>query len=68
MMTNSVNYVVKSSKLGAVTQCGSRDIFEDLNKKAPADRSLLLSGKVLTSLLGELCRTVLLPCIANKAS
>ncbi|WP_147822849.1 hypothetical protein [Aeromonas hydrophila] len=52
MMTNSVNYVVKSSKLGAVTQCGSRDIFEGLNKKTPADRSLLLSGKVLTSLLG----------------
>ncbi len=34
-MTNSVRNVVKSSKLGAVTQCGSHDIFENLYEKSP---------------------------------
>ncbi len=32
-MTNSKQNQVKSSKLGAVTQCGSHDTFETLYKK-----------------------------------
>ncbi|KRV63660.1 hypothetical protein AO718_20395 [Aeromonas veronii] len=45
MMTNSVSNVVKSSKLGAVTQCGSHDHFDLVFKKQPF--WLLLLGKVV---------------------